>query len=229
MPEPANAIHDNIGALAGKWTGYSAAGVSILYLLGYLALRFQLTTYGVATNLDAFDEKYLFAGCRFVVYLALAIPNLLLILGVVLLPLFGVFKALPEAARDRVRAFAAARLARPRPLLSAACLLALILIQSVYRQCVLLSNMLLRERPPAFWIYRVLLSGGEPFYFVWLVLGVSTSAAALVFASRLPPETRPRFLTPLLAALFAIEFLLLPVNFGILIGNGPDRRAASAS
>jgi hypothetical protein len=223
MPETADSgsdKKDKIEALAGKGTVYSAAGVAILYLFGYLALRFQLTLYGVATNLDAFDERYLFAGCRFVVYLALAIPNLLVILGAVLLPLYLLFKALPEKARDRMRAFGAARLASPRSLLFGACLLALILIQSVYRQCVLLSDMLLRAPARNFWVYHVLLAGGEPFYFVWLLLGVFISGAALVFSLRLPWKMRPRLLTALLAVLFAIEFLLLPVNYGILIGSG---------
>ena len=67
---------EQLGNLAGKWTAYAAFGSFVLYLLGYLTLRFQLSTYGVATNLDIFDEKYLFAGCRFLVYLVSSVPTL---------------------------------------------------------------------------------------------------------------------------------------------------------
>ena len=61
MAELWNDFTEQLGSLAGKWTAYAALGSSLLYLLGYLTLRFQLSTYGVATNLDIFDEKYLFA------------------------------------------------------------------------------------------------------------------------------------------------------------------------
>ncbi len=80
MAEMWNDFTEKLGSVAGKWTAYAAFGSFLLYLLGYLTLRFQLTTYGVATNLDLFDEKYLFAGCRFLVYLVSAVPNILIIL-----------------------------------------------------------------------------------------------------------------------------------------------------
>src|ERR1700736_1146018 len=83
MPEPLNDLTEKLGSLAGKWTAYAAFGSFLLYLLGYLTLRFQLSTYGVATNLDIFDEKYLFAGCRFLVYLVSSVPNVLIIVLVI--------------------------------------------------------------------------------------------------------------------------------------------------
>jgi hypothetical protein len=65
---------DKLSGRAAKWTGYAALGSFFLYLFGYLVLRFQLSVYGVETNIDAFDEKYLFAGCRFLVYLVSTVP-----------------------------------------------------------------------------------------------------------------------------------------------------------
>jgi len=70
---------EKLGGLAGRWTAYAAFGSFLLYLFGYLTLRFQLSTFGVATNLDIFDEKYLFAGCRFLVYLVSSVPNILIV------------------------------------------------------------------------------------------------------------------------------------------------------
>jgi len=103
MPALCDDFTDKLGSLAGKCTAYAALGSFLLYLLGYLTLRFQLSTYGVAANLDIFDEKYLFAGCRFVVYLVSAVPNILII--VLLLAAIGYFpyKLVPVPLKDRMK------------------------------------------------------------------------------------------------------------------------------
>ena len=218
--------HDFAGKLdnaAGKWTGYAALGTFLLYMFGYLALRFQLSTYGVATNLDAFDEKYLIAGCRFLLFLGMTVPSILLMLAIVLLPLCGVYRVMPAWLRSRWSARIWHWLSRPYLPRMAGCLLALLLIQFVLRQCVLLSNMLLRERPPDFWISSVLLAGdfAQTFYFSGLVLGTGLSVAVLVFVLRVPqpPGAVSALLTASMVFLVGVEFLLLPVNYGILIGS----------
>ena len=222
MSDESNGVSGKATELVGKWTGYSALGSFLLYLTGYLTLRFQLYTYGVAANLDAFDEKYLFAGCRFLVFLGMTLPSILLLLVVTLLPLYGVYHILPASLRSRLSVGSSRFLARPHALLLAGCLLALLLIQFVLRQCTLLSNMLLRERRPEFWIGSVLLAGdaGQAFYFIGLVVGAGLSVAVLVYALRVRPTgTFSAFLTVLLAFLVAVEFLLLPVNYGILVNS----------
>jgi hypothetical protein len=220
-----NEATEKLGGAAGKWSAYSAIGTFLLYLCGYLALRFQLYTYGVSANLDAFDEKYLFAGCRFLVFLGLTIPNLLLILlvaAVVLAPLYCGYRLVPSSLRARLKPVRY-WLRRPYPLRFAGCLLALVLIQFVLRQCFFLSSVLLRERLPEFWISSVLLAGdtGQSFYFAGLVLGAALSAVVLLCALRVPapPGALSTVLTGLLVFLVAVEFLLLPVNYGILIGS----------
>jgi hypothetical protein len=209
--------------LAGKWPGYGTLGTLLLYLFGYLALRFQLYTYGVSTNLDAFDEKYFFAGCRFVLFLGMTIPSLLLILAVVLLPLFVSYRAVPASLRARLSPRAASWLKRPYLLRVAGCVLPLLLIQMVFRQCVFLSNMLLRDRPPEYWISSILLGGdfAQALYFAGLVLGAGLSVAVLASALRVPalPGGLATLLTGLMIFLVAVEFLLLPVNYGILVGS----------
>jgi hypothetical protein len=223
MPDVSNGSSDKLGNIAGKWTVYSAAGTFLLYLFGYLALRFQLSAYGVATNLDAFDEKYLFAGCRFLVFLSLTLPSLLMILAIVLLPLYCGYRIVPASLRSRLNARASRWSSRPYLLRLAGCLAALLLIQFVLRQCVLLSNILLRERPPDYWITSVLLAGdlGQSLYFMGLVLGTGLSIAALGFALHAapPPGALSTCLTALLVFLVVLEILLLPVNYGILVGG----------
>src|SRR6267143_4242341 len=113
MAEPWDDFTANLGSLTGKWTAYAAFGSFLLYLLGYLTLRFQLSTYGVAINLDIFDEKYLFAGCRFLVYLASSVPNILVIIlvlgGIGYLP----YKLVPVSFKDRLKYWASAFCSKP--------------------------------------------------------------------------------------------------------------------
>src|SRR6266550_5770131 len=94
-----SALTDKLGNLAGKWTAYTAFCTFVLYLLGYLTLRFQLSTYGVVTDLDAFDEKYFFAGSRFLVYLVTSVPNVLLIVMLLVVVGFVPYKFVPASTK----------------------------------------------------------------------------------------------------------------------------------
>lgn len=212
-----------LDGLAGKWPVYGAFGTSLLYLFGYLALRFQLYTYGVSTNLDGFDEKYFFAGCRFVLFLGMTIPSILLVLAVIALPLYLGYCLIPAALRARASSWFHGCLKRPYLLRVLGCVLPLLLIQLVFRQCVLLSNMLLRDRPPEYWITSILLGGdfAQALYFAGLVLGAGLSVALLACSLRVPAPTGgiAAVLTGLMIFLVALEFLLLPVNYGILVGS----------
>ena len=158
MAEPWHGFTGTLDNVAGKWAGYAAVGTFLLYLFGYLALRFQLYTHGVAVNLDAFDERYLFAGWPFLVFLAMWIPSLLLILTILLLPVYWVYRVIPATLRSRLSSPVTRWLKQAHVPLVAGCVLPLLLVQLVFRQCVLLSNMLLRESRPDFWISSVQLA-----------------------------------------------------------------------
>jgi len=203
-----------LGEFAGKWPGYATVGTSLLYLFGYLALRFQLYTYGVSTNLDAFDEKYFFAGCRFLLFLGMTIPSILLILAVVMLLLYGLYRGVPASLGSRSSSRASTWLKRPYLLRVVGCLLPLLLIQGVLRQCVLLSNMLLRDHPPEYWISSVLLGGdfAQALYFAGLVLGTGLTVAVLACAVHVPAPAGglTTLLTGLMIFLVAVEFPSCP-------------------
>ncbi|MBV9405794.1 MAG: hypothetical protein JO211_10650 [Acidobacteriaceae bacterium] len=223
MEEVRRGLLDKVTNFSVKWAGYSAFGSFLLYLFGYLALRFQLYTYGVATNLDVFDERYLFAGCRFLVFIGVALPNILFLLALLLLPLYAVYRLTSPALRSRIRERATNWLAQPYRMAFLSSILALLLIQFVLKQCLFLSNMLLRDHPPDFWIHSVLLwsDGAQALYFDALLLGIGINVALVIHAARLPriPGTLGAAAIPLLVSLVAIEILFLPVNYGILIGS----------
>ena len=133
----------SVSALGGNWTKYSVVGSFVLYLFGYLAVRFHLTAIGVGTDLAVLDERYLFAGARFFVYLVSSVPSILLIL----LPIFAVLWGLARLSPAAARALRTLPARRPAALAWCGVVLAVIMIQFVMRQCFLLSNLLLAAGP----------------------------------------------------------------------------------
>ena len=226
-------LTEKLGSLAAKWTAYAAFGSFLLYLLGYLTLRFQLSTYGVATNLDLFDEKYLFAGCRFLVYLVSSVPNILIIVLVLAALGYLPYKLLPSSIKDRMKRRAAEWCDAPIRLPLLGVILGVVLIQFVLRRCFAFGNVLLRKELPDEWLSNLLLAsdGMLSLYFSGLVAGTLLTGAILLYVLRRGTATTAasKLLVGLLSFLFAVEFLLLPVNYGVLIATQQLPRVAELS
>src|SRR2546426_305033 len=175
-----------LASLAGKWTAYTAFGSFLLYLVGYLTLRFQLSTYGVVTDLDAFDEKYLFAGSRFLVYFVASVPNVLLIMMVALAVAYLPYRLVPASAKARLTQWGAAWIAPPERVALLGTALTLAMIQFVLRKCFVFGNLLLAPQlPEDEWINAILL--GNPadrsLYFSGLVGGTLLTGGVLLLVN----------------------------------------------
>ncbi|MGA9669827.1 MAG: hypothetical protein WBQ94_11490 [Terracidiphilus sp.] len=222
MNDPIKSVTENMGNIVGKWTAYAAFGSSALYLIGYLTLRFQLSTYGLATDLDLFDEKYLFAGCRFLVYLVSSVPNILILVLVLTAIGYLPYRLMPSAVRDRVSHWLTDWCAKPSRLSLVGIILAVVFIQFVMRRCFAFGNLLLQKQLPDEWISGVLLSNDArlTLYFSGLVAGtLLTAFIAWQAVTRVDSTSAARLLTAVLIFLVAVEFLLLPVNYGVLIST----------
>jgi len=207
--------------LASGWTSYTAFGGFILYLVGYLTLRFHLSAMGIGTDLAVLDERYLFTGARFVIYLVTSLPVVVLLALIMAAVLYPPYRLLPENLRDKVlNPFRQLR-DRPTRLTIIGIVLAVLMIQMVMRQCFFFSNLLLAKHLPdqAPWLAQLLL--GEslmPLYFSALLVGTMIPAAILLAASESSEPSRCfKQLKNLLALLVTIQILLLPVNYGVLI------------
>jgi hypothetical protein len=222
-------LHDlgeRISALVGDWTKYTVVGSFLLYVAGYLALRFHLTAIGIGTDLAVLDERYLFTGARFLVYLVSAVPNILL----VALPIVGLGwlaeRMLPEQVHARVRE----ALLHPRWLTIAGIVVAVLVIQLVMRQCFAFSDLLLAQelpRDPA-WLVKLLVDDTlMPIYFSALVAACAVSIGILIIARRAGSNGPSKSAWALLAFLAAVEVLLLPVNYGVLIVDKALPRVAA--
>jgi hypothetical protein len=209
-----------------------AMGSFSLYLLGYLALRFHLTMLGVGTDFGVLDERYLFAGAKYLVFLVASIPIVgLLGLGlvtVVYLPYRLVVAVLPTVSAAGVRRWLAERLKKlttwwsdPTKLAVTGIVLSILVIQLAMRQCLTFSNLLVAEKlgEPA-WLHPLLVgetAGWWSLYFPGLVAVVVATGCLLWAATSQEVQTGlSRLLIGLLSFMVAVQFLFLPVNYGHL-------------
>ena len=209
-------------SLATGFGTYSALGSFALYVLGYLALRFHLTALGVGTDLAVLDERYLFAGANCLVYLASTLPITVLAGALTAALVYGPIRLLPSGAREAVGSACRRWFATPSSATTLGIVVALVVIQLCMRQCFFFANLLVgpglpNEVPWLTWL--VLHDTFMPLYFSGLLLGVLLTGALLAWP--LPEGT---LVTPglrlkriLLSVLVAIQALLLPVNYGVLV------------
>lgn len=213
-------IADRAKVLATGWAGYSAFGSFLLYLVGYLVTRFELTMLGIGTNLDVLEERYFFAGAKFAVYLLATIPTLVFLLLLPASVAWLILHVLP--ARARSACVSRVHSMRPATFYVAGIVFAVIVIQFIARQCFVFNNLLLATTlpgPP--WLQAVLLDDQgalEASFFAGL-LGATAVTAAFLLAgrTRTAKNGKARPLEALLALLLAIQALLLPINYSILI------------
>jgi hypothetical protein len=110
--------------------------------------------------------------------------------------------------------------------------LAVLMVQFVMRQCFLFSNLLLAPHlPPPAWLGALLLAPTDDLralYFAALVAATALSAGLLWGSQRCGPQPGwSRCLHGLLGVLVAVQGLLLPVNYGILIADKTVPRVAN--
>jgi hypothetical protein len=215
-----------MGALKG-FSEYTAFGTFLVYVFGYLALRFHITALGIVTELGVLDERYLFAGAHVLVFLTALLP----VIAVVLLPAgalaWFVWRRMPRLQKPVLAAMYSARL-----LLWSSVILGIILIQWVMSASLAVHDLSLAEgRPEPPWLFD-LLKGHDTIdlslFFLGMVLCAALVTVPVILAARLPRQT------PALKALFAtatalavIAVLLIPVNFGVVVMPYSMERAAA--
>src|SRR5262245_31078781 len=210
-------LDERVKALASDWTKYSVIGGVLLYVVGYLALRFHLTAIGIGTDLAVLDERYLFTGARFLVYLVATVPIIVLI-GLPLAALVWILhRYLPETVRSSI----CSRVLTPSRLLLLGIVFSVAVIQFVMRQCFLLNNLLLAPtlpNEPAWLIGMMVEEVHMPLYFSGLVAACIVPIAIVWSVRASAGQTIGlAFARALLAFLAAVQVLFLPVNYGVLI------------
>ena len=233
MAEFWSELTEKAGSLAGKWTVYAAFGSFLLYLLGYLTLHGQLSAYGVTGGLDILDQRYLFAGSRFLVFFAASVPSVLIIVLLLVAISYGPYKLIPTPVKNRLARWISDWSAPATRLPLLGIVVGVGLIQLVLRKCFLFANLLVSKGLPDDWLSYILLTSDTniALYFMGLVAGTLISGAILFYAVRRGGEkgSASEFLVGVLAFLVTAEFLLLPVNYGVLIATQQLPRVAEVS
>ena len=207
----------------GKWAVLLPLGTFVLYLFGYLTLRFHLSAFGVGTDLAVLDERYLFAGAQFLVYLVASIPVLALLAAPFALLLVLLRRTWPGIFADVAE--------RTTGLLLVATVFSIVWIQLAPRQCFQFSNLLVASNlPQPEWMARWILldreGGIQQIYFA-VSLGAGLGTVLLWHLARRREGGRWSAGSVLVAALAAVQFLFLPVTFGVLIADQDAPRVTS--
>ena len=228
--EPAADTGAMIKAAAGAWTGLAAIGSFMLYVAGYLALRFHLAVFGIATDLSVLDERYLFSGARFLVYVVSTLPTLLMV-GVVAAGLAWLAsRAVPRPLRGRLGHMALS----PGAAVLLGIAVSMVAIQGFMKQAYFLVDLLLAPQLPSepAWLVALLMGTSKitvKVYFDLLVASCLLPIAILVWLfkrANLPKSVAfGRFI---LGLLLSIQLLLLPINFGTLIADMTLARVVAA-
>jgi hypothetical protein len=202
---------EKLKGLGGSWPIFTALASFALYFLGYLVLRFQLSTWGVATDLAVLDERYFFAGARFLVYLVSTVPSALLLTSPVLAAWWLLNRWSRVVGWRESWNYALTGV-----------VFAVLFIQLVERKCFQLMNSLLvqRQLEGDEWLKSIVLDPSttrESLFFVSLIVGVAATGWLLLCARS--HTTRRPSLEALLVFLLAVEVLLLPVNYGIMVST----------
>ncbi len=143
------------------------------------------------------------------------------------------YRLVPVSIKVRLKSWVSDWCATPIHLPLLGVTLGVVLIQFVLRRCFAFGNVLLSKELPDEWITSVLLTsdGKLALYFSGLVAGTLLTAVILLYIVRRGTATTSssRFFVGVLVFLVAVEFLLLPVNYGVLISTQQLPRVAGFS
>ncbi len=228
MSDGNNSLESRVKTLATAWSTALAAGSLALYAAGYLAQRFRLRALGIEPELEIVDERYLFTGAHFFIYLLTLVPMALVFLLPLALVVAVARRWRPPRARIDGTGRAAARAlwqAPPGRLGLFGVVWAVAAVQLVMRRVFYLEDLLLEPLPcDPFWFERLARDEtgvAEPLLLAGLVLLTLPTLLCLARAGRRRAWAAP------LAALALVQLLLLPVHFGVLAAGGAvDRLAA---
>ena len=249
-------IQQKLKDLLGGWTSYVALGSFSLYLLGYLAIRFHLTALGIATDLSVIDERYVFAGAKFLVYFFSNLPivvlfalALVLVIAVLNWPaklvatlfkrVVKFLKALIPRKKHSKSENVESQNAAPKISESSFWLklnpfstptraafsgiaISVLMIQLLMRKSFMFSNLLLEGVPDSgVGLENLLLPNhdrGKLLYFLAFTAGTTICAGIWIYARQLPnQQTLSTYLLILLASLVAVQFLFLPIYYGVFV------------
>ena len=222
-------------SVPAQWASYSVFASFMTYALGYLVTRFYLTAYGLSTDLSVLDERYVFSGAKFLVYVVSTLTTVLFFAMLVGGPAYLIWKGISRMLGRRGSA-GDARAPRlgTNALAVAGIVLSVLVVQLFMRKVFFFDELLLQPHFPrekARWLADLMLAQDAnifDYYFLGLLLSV-VATTGLLLSCLARQEAAPANRGLLAAFIFAwsTQCLFLPVNYGYLLASKNLPRVAS--
>lgn len=218
-PPSAAALLARVG---GLWGSVAALATVLIYAIGYLSQRFHYTALGAAPELTIFDERYLFSGARFLVFIVVETVPLVALAALVSAAVIAVRRSGGGEGRERTSG--------PQPptrkalALEALFLSVLVVLTMVFSlKVVEVTGLLFRSAAPgepvAHRLTCMALDPGDPYRLVHFKLLILLLAAALALAWRAETRQHPFALRGGVWFLVVVQLMLLPIHHGTLYAD----------
>jgi len=233
-------FEENLNWLDKKWAPLITMGSVVLYFFGYLTLRFHLCSMNVTSDYQFIDERYLFAGVNFFLYLFLSIPIVVLLIFILICIVYIfcasnkillkiIAKLLPKNAQFYIQAKwenSVSYLFGPLPLLCTIILLTFLFIQIVMRKVLLIKNISFLNSLPDDGLSGNLIhlmmnsQNSSNNYFMGLIIVTGLTMTSWFYFKQIQfTQIKLKILHIFLGILILIQIILLPVSYGILINE----------
>lgn len=220
MPPVAEPVVTSLKSLVESRAGLAGLGTAVLYVLGYIVVRFRLQALGlVDVELSIVDERYIFAGFWFCLYLAMSACNLVFLLIPFIIAGLWLRDHMPPGPGGRLRQW----FRRPDTRAAMAFVFSLLVVQMVLRRCFDAGNLLYADRLPdsAPWVNAVLDDPGGRLakYYLSIVLLSCIPPAWLLWRLRYKTFARHGWLILSARTMLALQLFFLPATFGWLLAD----------
>jgi len=231
------AITRGVQTIGTHWASYTIVGSFFLYVSGYLVLRYHIWSLGIYVDISVIDERYVFAGVHYLIYVISLVPGFVLLIFIFILilpmPIYLLYRILPSSIRVKAGSFFIRQWQSflswwlvPNRLAWLGIFLSLLTIQIVMIKCIHLNNLLLKEHEiswltfPYGLFFEHNIDRAMSLYFHGL-LGVALATASLLYVSINRPDqtTKSRIINSMFGSLVCVQLLLFPVNYGVLLEN----------
>lgn len=231
-----SSMAERLKGAPASWATYSVFGSFVLYVMGYLSIRFYLTALGLATDLSVLDERYVFSGARFLVYFVSGLTTVLLLALILAALCYAPWRLLHKLLRHRDHGASTGTghwRPSPRQLAILGIGLSVVVVQLFMRKVFLFDELLLRTKFPReeSWLAELLLAEDQhhfEYYFISLLVAATITTGLLVICySRYSENSGNRGVLLIFTFAWFTQCLFLPINYGYLLVTQSLPRVAS--
>ncbi len=209
----------------------------ILYVFGYLSLYITLTVFGANVDLFIIDDRYLFEGIRFFIFIFSLLPMIVFLVIVI----FGIYSIAKFIIRKitsffemdfpkirklkyKIKLFISNILNKQLYICTLALIVSTLIIQIIMRKAFGIDNIFFKNNNNDSIYYKIMTDELYAiFYFIFLLISIfAVGIVVFSYAFRKYDDVISRSIAYVLTGMFIIQCLLLPINYGALVATQRD-------